>query len=179
MEEHIKMTDAAVAEEPPSSPLEQLAAKHRELSETKEVNIPVPGYDKQPPLLFIRYKLLDGAEISRMGDKIRRETRNQWQRQMYAAVDTFINACVGFYYDDGDGQYKPLMYQGEHITGFSTQLAEALGFAAELPAEATARAVAFSMFNNNDAAIAQHNYLLNVWFQDTSLDIQAELVGNL
>jgi len=178
-DQHIKVTDAVVADEPATSPLEQLAAKHKELGDTKEVNIPVPGYDKSPPLLFIRYKLLEGAELARMGDKIRRETRNQWQRQMYAAVDTFIAACVGFYFDDGDGRYQPLMYQGEHIVGFNPNLAEALGFAGELPPEPTARAVAFSMFNNNDAAIAQHNYLLNVWFQDTSIDVQAELMGNL
>jgi hypothetical protein len=70
------------------------------------------------------------------------------------------------------------MYQGEHLMGFNLKLAEALGFADELPDPATARAVAFSLFNNNDAAIAQHNFLLNAWFSDTSLDVQAELMGS-
>jgi hypothetical protein len=178
-DERIKITDQAVSEEPPESPLEQLAAKHRELAETREVHIPVPGYDREPPLLFIKYRLLEGNELARMGDKIRRETRNQWQRQVFAAIDTFITACQGFYYDSGDGLYKPLVYQDEHIAGFSEKLAEALGFRDELPDPPTARAVAFSLFNNNDAAIAQHNYLLNAWFSDTSLDVQAELMGNL
>jgi hypothetical protein len=177
-DERFNLTDQAVQDEPPVSPLDQLAAKHRELADTREVDIPVPGYDKQPPLLYIRYRLLEGNEIARMGDKIRRETRNQWQRQVFAAIDTFIAACKGFYCDQGDGLHNELMYQGEHLMGFNLKLAEALGFADELPDPATARAVAFSLFNNNDAAIAQHNFLLNAWFSDTSLDVQAELMGS-
>lgn len=182
-DERFNLTDAAVADEPPQSPLEQLAAKRRELAETKETLVPVPGYDKQPPLLLIKYRLLDGQEIARMGEKIRRETRNQWQRQINAAIDTFIAACVGFYYDDGSGLPQELTEdgtpQGDHIQGFNEQLAKALGFADELPNPPTARSVALCLFNNNDAAIAQHNYLLNAWFSDTSLDVQAELMGNL
>jgi hypothetical protein len=178
-EEHLNVTDAVVADDAPESPLEQLAAQHRVLSETKECNIPVPGYDKEPPLLLIRYGLVEGSQLAKIGDKIRRETRNQWQRQVHAAVDTFIAACRGFYYDLGDGLLHPLMYQGEHIVSFSPALAEALKFDSELPPEPTARSVAFSLFNNNDAAIAQHNYLLNSWFSDTSLDVQKELMGNL
>ena len=179
-EERFRITDQAVQDdEQPESPLEQLAAKHQQLAETKEVHIPVPGYDKQPPLLLVQYRLLEGTEIARLGEKIRRETRNQWQRQVYAAIDTFIAACKGFYYDTGEGLFNPPKYQGEHITGFNTTLAEALKFSHELPDPPTARSVAFALFNHNDAAIAQHNYLLNSWFSDTSLDVQAELLGNL
>jgi len=178
-EETPQLKDLMAAEEPADSPLEALAAKHRELAETREVNIPVPGYDREPPRLLVRYRLLEGNEIARLGEKIRRETRNQWQRGVFAAIDTFINAVVGFYYDTGDGIYNELTYQGEHLTNFDMRLATALGFAGELPAEPTARAVAFALFNNNDAAIAQHNYLLNSWFADTSLDVQNELLGNL
>lgn len=177
-EERFNITDQVVQDEPPESPLGQLAAKHRELADTREVDIPVPGYDKQPPLLYIRYRLLEGNEISRMGDKIRRETRNQWQRQIYAAIDTFIAACKGFYVDTGDGVRNELTYHGEHLAGFNMELAEALGFQEEVGDQPTARKVAFSLFNYNDAAIAQHNMLLNMWFSDTSLDVQAELLGN-
>jgi hypothetical protein len=178
-DERLNVTDAVVAEEAPASPLEQLAAQHRVLAETKECNVPVPGYDREPPRLLIRYRLLEGPELSQIGDKIRRETRNQWQRQVTAAIDTFIAACVGFYYDMGDGLLHELTYQGQHIKGFSVDLAEAFGFQDELPDPPTARAVAFSLFNNNDAGIAQHNYLLNSWFADTSLDVEAEFLGNL
>jgi hypothetical protein len=59
-DERFNLTDQAVQDEPPVSPLDQLAAKHRELADTREVDIPVPGYDKQPPLLYIRYRLLEG-----------------------------------------------------------------------------------------------------------------------
>ena len=178
-QDRFRITDQAVQDEPPESPLEQLAAKHKELADTRECNIPVPGYDKNPPLLLIRYRLLEGTELARMGEKIRRETRNQWQRQLLAAVDTFIAACKGFYYENGDGQLRELTYEGEHLVGFNMELARALGFADEIGEEPTARKVCFALFNHNDAAIAQHNMLLNMWFSDTSLDVQAELLGNL
>lgn len=172
------LVDLASREEPPDSPLEALAAQRRVLAETKEVNIPIPGYDREPPRLLIRYHLLEGSEIDRIGSKIRRETRNNWARQMFAAVDTFIAAITGFYYDNGDGLYQELTYQGEHLKRFDDDLAHALGFRDELPENTTARQVCFALFNNNDAQIAQHMYLLNAWFTDTSLDVEKELLGN-
>ena len=172
------LTDAAIQDPEPESLLEQLAAKHRQLADTKECYIPVPGYDKEPPLLLVCYRLIEGNEVARMGEKIKRETRNQWDRQVKIAVDTFIMTCKGFYVDAGDGDVKPLTFKGEHIVRFDGDLAEALGFVNELPEEFTARSVVFALFNNNDAAIAQHSFYLNRWFSDTSINIQDEIAGN-
>lgn len=178
MNEFASLGDLAAQEESPESPLDVFAAKHRELAAIKDVDIPIPGYDKAPPILMIRYRLIEGSEAARMGDKIKRETKDQWQRQILMSVDTFITTCVGFYFDDGSGKARPLTYNGEHLVRFDRDLAEALGFADELPDEITARKVAFSLFNNNDAAIVQHSQILNAWFADTSLDVQADLMGN-
>lgn len=173
------LTDHLVAEDEAESPLEQLAAKRRVIAETRDTLVPVPGYDREPPLLLVKYKLLEGPDLVKIGDKISRETRSRWQRQILAAVDTFVAACMGFYVDKGDGKPVPLTYHGEPILRYDHTLAEALGFADELPPEPTARAVVFGLFTSNDAMIAQHNYLLNRWFQDTSLDVSQEMAGNL
>ena len=173
-----KVVDLAMSEEPPDSPLEALAAQRKILGDTREVNIPIPGYDREPPRLLARYRLLEGPEIERIGNKVRRESRNSWARQINAAVDTFIAALVGFYYDNGDGQYRELTFHGEHLKRFDEDLANALNFRDELPEQTTARQVCLAMFNQNDARIAQHMYLLSAWFADTSLDVEAELAGN-
>lgn len=174
------LSEQMAQEDAPENLLEQLAAKRRVLADTKEVNIPVTGYDREPPLLLIRYRLLEGPELSLIADKIQRESRSRWQRSISAAVDTFVKACVGFYVDLGDGLPQPLTLNGEHLTQFNRKLAVALKFDDELPDPETARAVVFGLFANNDSAIAQHNWLLNRWFSDTSINIGEEmlLAGN-
>jgi hypothetical protein len=174
--------EEAVAEEQPTNLLEQLAAKRQEISENREVDIPVPGYDMEPPLLLIRYKLLDGHALTQIGRRIRSQGGgDQFSRALNAAVDTFVAACVGMYVDLGDGQPTPLTYQGEHLKGFTIELAEALQFADKLPENATSRHVAMGLFGGNDVAITQHSFVLNRWFQNTSLDVNQEFFagGNL
>lgn len=165
----------------PENLLEQLAAKRREISEHREIDLPVPGYDTEPPLLLIRYKLLDGHTLTQIGMKIRRQQGDRWLRALNAALDTFIAACTGFYVDLGEGIAEPLTYNGEHIRGFTMELAEALQFTKDLPENATTRHVAMGLFGGNDVAVTQHSYLLNRWFQNTSIDINEELLmeGNL
>jgi hypothetical protein len=172
--------EAVEEEEQPDSLLEQLAAKRREISETRETNVPVPGYDVEPPLLLIRYKLLDGQDLTRIGEKIRRQSKERWVRALNAAIDTFVAACVGFYVDMGDGEPVPLTYHGEHIKGFTLELADALQFRSELPDPPSTRSIVLALFANNDVAITQHSFMLNRWFQNTSVDVNQELLeGNL
>jgi len=173
--------EAALEEhEQPENLLEQLAAKRREISDNREVTIVVPGYETDPPLLLIRYKLLDGATLTRLGEKIRRQGKDRWQRALNAACDTFITAVVGFYVDiAGDGNLEPLTYKGEHITGFTLELAEALQFADDLPDPPTTRSIVMGLFAHNDVAVTQHSFALNRWFQNTSLDVNQEMMeGN-
>lgn len=163
-------------DEGPDNLLEQLAAKRREISEIKETFIPIPGYDREPPMLLAKYRLLDGPEIARIGNKIRRETKNNWDRQVHGAIDTFIAACVGIFVDKGDGEPPvPLTLNGEEITGYTEAFASALQFEAE-----TARGIVLGVFAHNEIAISQHSFLLNRWFSDTSIDVTKEfLEGNL
>ena len=164
----------------PENLLDQLALRRKEISETKEVFIPVPGYDKEPPLLLIRYRLLEGPELDRIGNSIRRTFKSRWDRQLYAGVDTFINAVVGVFIDLGNGVPQPLTRNGVPILGFTRELAEGLQFADEIGDPDRPRDVVFGLFANNDVAIAQHNFLLNRWMGDTSVDVSKEFYeGNL
>lgn len=163
----------------PDTLLDQLAERRRAIAETREKLIPVPGYDEDPPLLLINYRLLDGPEIDRMTTKVMREVKGRWDRNMTMAVDTFIAACLGIFVDpDGKGKdIRPLQYQGEPVVGFSEELALALKFREELPEQLTARAVVFGLFGNNDVSIAAHNMQLNAWFRNTATDVTMEFLG--
>lgn len=175
------LAELGARDDEPTNLLEQLAAKRKELSETKETFIPVPGYDRHPPLLLVRYKMLTGPELNMIGEKIRREVKDRLQRSLLAAADTFIAAAVGLFVDQGDNTPpEPLTYQGEPITGFTPELAEALQFSGELSNPPTARSIVFKLFADNDSALAKHNYMLNRWFTDPTLDVDEEMAeGNL
>lgn len=175
------VAEAASGDDTPKNLVEQLAAKRRLIAETKETFIPITGYDQQPPLLLARYRLLDGPELNRIGDKVGREVKSRWDRQIYSAVDTFVAACIGFYVDKGDGKPVPMQHAGAEITGYTVALAEALQYRDEIPDgpdHIVARAVAFGLFANNDAAISEHNFMLNRWFANTSIDVSQGLLGN-
>jgi hypothetical protein len=165
-------------EEQPDNLLSVLAGKRKELSENKETFLPVPGYDKEPPLLLIKYRLLDGTEIDKLGNKIRREFKGRWDRTLYAAVDIFIAACGGIYVDLGEGDPpQQLKVKGQPVTGFTRDLAEGLDFVDRIDNPDRARDVVFGLFANNDVAITGHYFLLNRWMGDTTIDVQEEMYG--
>jgi len=171
----------AVGDDAPTTLLDQLASKRKEIADIRETFVPIPGYDKEPPLLLAKYRLLEGPELDRIGSRVRRDVKGRWDRQITAAIDTFIAACEGIYVDTGDGAGpRPLTLNGEPITGYTEELAQALKFASELPSPATARSVVLGLFTNNDVAISSHAMVLSRWFADTSIDVSQEMLeGNL
>jgi len=161
----------AVQDERNESLLDNLQRKRADLA-TKETYIHIPGYDKDPPILLAKYRLVEGKELDMLGDKVTRETKNKWDRQVLAAVDTFITCCEGMYVDHGDGEPKPMTLEGEHIWGYNEQLATALNFEAK-----TAREVVFGVFVNNEIAIMQHNMMLSRWMSNTSRQVDDDFLG--
>lgn len=168
----------ALAEEgQPDTLLEQLAAKRDEIAATKDTFIPIAGYDREPPLLLAHYRLLEGPELAQIASKIRTEFKSRWDRSINAAIDTLIAACDGIYVDKGDGKPVPLQLNGQPITGFDDNLAEALKFADKLRENFNHRDVVLGLFTN-ELAISEHNFRLNRWFGDTSSDVTEDFLGN-
>lgn len=164
-------------EDQPDNLLEQLAAKREEVASKKETDIPIPGYDQAPPLLLARYRLLEGPELASIADKARGEIKSRWDRNLFAAVDTFIKACIGIYVEDEGGKRRPLQLNKQPIMGFNDDLAEALQYKQTLPENFTHRDVVFGLFGGNEVAIAEHNFRLNRWFGNTSIDVSEGIFG--
>jgi hypothetical protein len=169
--------DVPVAELPEqdqnASVLDQLRKKREDVTINNEVDIPIPGYDQEPPILVARYHLIDGREVDRISRKVSQEVKDRWDRVTLSSVDIFIASCVGMFYDmqTGDG-LQPMTLNGEPITGYTPQLATALGFEA-----GTARQVVYGVFANNDVAIATHNVRLSRWMSNTSVKVDEDFLG--
>lgn len=170
----VAVTDLATAGEETTgseSLFEQLREKRAEAQAGKETLIPIPGYDREPPILMAKYRVLDGDVINKIARKVNQETRDQWDRQMLAAMDGMIAACVGMYVDLQDGNEPQQMTKnGLPIMGYTAELAEALEFAAS-----SAREVVRGVFVSNDVAIMQHNIRLSMWMGNTSRKIDEDI----
>lgn len=157
--------------------LDSLAQKHSALANTKSIKMVLPGYDQKPPFLLAQYGLVDGKELALLGEKVYRETKDAYQRQLYGAVDTMIMALQGFYVDLGDGLPKELTYQREHLTRFDVSLAQALKFEDKLKPGHGAREVVFSLFGGNDIMIVSHSVQLSRWLSNTSIEVDEAMFG--
>lgn len=164
----------------PNNLLDQLAKKREAVSEAKEIDIPLPGYDNAPPILLARYRLLEGPDLTRIASNAQTEFRNRWERNLYSAVDVFVAAVIGLYYDMGDGVLHPLTVGGVPVTGFTRELAEGLQFADKIDDPDSPRSVIFGLFANNDVMIGQHSFVLQRWFTNTTRSINEDMfAGNL
>jgi hypothetical protein len=165
-------------DEEPDTLLAALAQKRRAVQEATSVDIRVPGYDQEPPILYATYRHLDGKELEIIGQSIMRTFKSRTDRELYSIVDTFTRAISGFKVDLGDGELNPLTYKGAPITGFTSDLAAALQFADKITDPDDARQVVFGLFVH-DVPIFDHGVKLNRWFANTSVDVNAAFMGNL
>lgn len=174
-EEQPTTVQEIAADKKPDSGLESLRQKREAIATNQFTDLPVPGYDGSPPYLYVRYGLLKGPDIKRITDKVMRETKDQWDRQMLSSIDAMVEACQGFFidYDDGRGR-QPLTLHGEPILNYGPEIAEALG----IEDAASARKVVKEVFGNNDVALAAHNIQISRWMSNTAIKVDEEYLGN-
>jgi hypothetical protein len=76
--------------------VDMLQAEAKELAESKEVYIRLKGYEGTG--LQVRYHLpLHGKELSDLAEKVRREIKDSYNRNLTTAIDTMIHLCDGIY----------------------------------------------------------------------------------
>jgi len=145
----------------------------KELAEARDVYIPIKGYEKIN--LQIRYHAPEnGKEIAIVAQRVAREFKDTWSRNLYLSMDTMIHLCDGLYVQP-EGVEEPVMLDPDN-TGYPMQfderLAEMMGANGEVH---SARQVVRKLFGNNDMAVIAHAERLQRWLQNTKADIDAEL----
>lgn len=170
-----------ITDEQNESLFDQLAAKREEITANREVLLPLPGYDRTPPFLYVKYRLLDTREVGQLATKVNTQFRDRFERALFMAVDTLITACVGLYYSENGKEQDalPLTIGERPVTGFTAELASALQFDDKLADANSPRNVVLGLFGQNDVALQSHVFLLNRWMGDTTLDVTQGLLGNL
>ena len=157
----------------PQSLMEQLRAKRQEVADTKDIKIPIPMYEDLG--LQAQYRLMDRPEVEAIGKKNRNTTKDRGQFQMNVLCDVIINACEGFYVQQG-GETIPLTDgdDGPHITRWD-ELAMFCG--ASRDQASSGRAALYFMFGGNEFAIGNHGITLNRWFGNTGAEVDADFLG--
>jgi|SRR5215472_10941272 len=164
-----------------SSLLDILAQERDELATERETFIPIPGYGRDSGVtMYVKYRLLGGDEMANIGRKVQREFRKnqQYERILYASIDTMIAACMGFYAQQGNNGDKLEL----PLYNYDVELARALKFDDKIDPNNPARSVVMALFGNNMIAIQQHTLILGRWMGDTTIDATAEFLdqgGNL
>jgi hypothetical protein len=150
-------------------------AEQEELASTKSVFIPVKGYEKTG--LQVKYRMpQSGKEIEAIANKVNRQFKDTYSRNLYSAMDVMINLCDGLYVQpedvpepvplESDDSGDPCMFDGS--------LAAMLGMDVESE-DTTARAVVRKLFGGNELAVMTHAFDLNRWLGNTKADLNLEI----
>lgn len=158
---------------PPNSLVEQIRNEVEELSEIHEVFIPVIGYNQSN--LQIKYRMPEsGRELERIGQKVFRESKDRYTRNLYTAMDTMINLCVGLYVQPEDVD-EPVELDPQELgypVQFDERLAQVIGMNG---GGGSARLVLRKLFGNNDVAILSHAERLSRWLANSQADLDREI----
>jgi hypothetical protein len=150
-----------------------LQADMAELAATKEVFIPIKGYERSG--IQACYHLpAKGKELNDIGRKVEREFKDNYSRNLAIAIDTMIHLCSGIYCQP-EGVPEPVMLDPDNTgapVGFDQDLAKLMGIEGETQ---SARQVVRRLFNNNDLAIISHAEKLQRWLQNTKADVSLEI----
>jgi hypothetical protein len=145
----------------------------RELTEAQSVFIPFKGYERIG--LQAKYRMPEnGREIANVAQKIMREFKDVYSRNLYVAMDTMILLCEGLYVQP-EGVEEPVMLDPDDSgfpMAFDHRLTEMMGMNGEI---SSARQVLKRLFGNNEMAILAHSELLQRWMQNTKANLDTEV----
>lgn len=170
-------TDDQPAGLSPASILDVFKREQQEIASAKTVFIAIPGYEESGLKALYRMPT-SGRELDAIGRKAQSEFNNDYDRNLYTAIDSLIALCEGLYVQP-TGVEAPVMFDPEN-TGAAAQydqyLAEILGVEKDSP-EFTARGVVYRLFGGREKelAILSHCEKLSRWLGNAKADVESEL----
>jgi hypothetical protein len=163
-----------VASKPPSLS-DSLRSRRKEIAETKEVLLPLIGYEEFN--VAVKHRLIERSEVEAIGKKVIAETRDRAERNMRILLDTILNSTLGFYIQEDGGIAQPIIndLDGDRQVINWDEFARYLGW--NPGGEGDARSAMYFVFGSNEFAIGQYGILLNRWMSNTGLNVDEELLG--
>ena len=157
---------------------DQLRARRTEIAESREVYLPITGYEEFG--VFARHKLLEREDIERIGKQVVGETRDRAERNMRILFDTIIYSTVGFYLktedEEGYAQIQDDRHGDAHVTTWP-EFAYYLG--RDESETSNIRGSLYWVFGGNEFSIGQYGILLNRWMSNTGMKVDEDLLGEM
>jgi len=177
IEEQVPMIHEIADDEQQKQPslAEQLRARRAEIAETKDVLIPLIGYEEMG--VTVKHRLMERSEIEAIGRKVIQETRDRTERNMRILLDTILNSTMGFYHQANGAPISPVINDLEdnrQVLNWD-EFARYLGW--KPGGEGDARSALYFVFAGNEFTIGQYGILLNRWMSNTGLNVDEELLG--
>lgn len=147
----------------PESLKEGLRRQREENLQNSTLELPLPEYEN--PELVGMYRIMDPAELSVIGEKLKREFKNRTELVTYGAIDSIIACCAGLYAREA-GKKELIPLDAEFPLRYDGRLAEYLGIDAQ-----TAREVVIQVFGGNMYAIIDHNVKITRWMGNRKVDL--------
>jgi hypothetical protein len=162
----------------PESLMEQLRLRRAEVADTKEVLLPIVGFEDFG--LHVKHRLIDRIEVEDVGKRVAKQEKDRGERMMLILIDTIILSTEGFYVQRKlDREPVQLLDEkggtNEPVTRWD-QLALNLGWEPPL-GNANARTALMFVFGGNEFAVGQHGIRLNRWLANTGLQVDEEFLG--
>lgn len=174
MEEPRPLVEFEDSARDPESLMEQLRARRTEIADTKEILLPIAGYEEHG--LQVMHRLFERPELTAMAKRIARETKNREERNVRLAFDTVIQSTTGFYIQRSEDP-EPVHLEDENGEPMERwdQMARFVGW--QPTGEGTARAALMYVFGGNEFAVGQHSINLSRWMSNTGVEVDVELLG--
>lgn len=154
--------------DPPSSAIERIRQRRRDLAADKHLTLDVPGYGGH---LAIRYHAIPLEEVNKFAAKIARGDGEV----MEANADLLIRCCDAILVrQQPDGKLEPIA-DGEATTFSTATLPALLGVEAD-----SARKEVFAVFSpdgSHPMAVGQHGDAVVSWLQGNTDGIDKALLG--
>jgi len=157
----------------PESLMDQLRARRKEIAETRDTFLVIPGYEETG--LVVKHRLMERHEVEAIGKRVFRQTKDRGERNMRILVEQLIDSTSGFFKSGDNGSPpKELLDKNEEFPVVNwSQLASQIGW----DGEGGETSALYFMFGNNEFSIGQYGILLNRWMSNTGLDVDLEYLG--
>jgi hypothetical protein len=154
---------------------DQLRARRTEIAESKDVLLPLTGYEDIG--VMVKHRLMERSEVETMGRKVLGETRDRGERNMRILLDTILNSTLGFYVQPDGGEPEQVLddRNGDRPVINWDEFARYLGW---MPTDqGDARSALYWIFGSNEFAVGQYGIMLNRWMGNTAIKVDEEFLG--
>lgn len=150
-------------ETPAGSLLDRVRARRDERLADEHLDLPVPTWDGD---LVARYRVVQGEVWERITKRLQ-----SGKSDPNTDADFLVAACSSVLLRDEDGRLQPIEHEGREV-GFDKGLASVLGLEVE-----RAREVVAFLVGDNPVALGLLSAKVVGWMQDTSAEVEGQIVG--